>query len=284
MFADHIEEAYNNLAKSIQVVGPIRVDTHSTYLVSGIADNNNQLRCLCWCILGFLDTMDEIDMQLESTIGQGKTARDNLYKILCKRLGVDQSLSVEQKTSNRNPLIQEIIGHVLVHIHKRHPVLLHWLGDVKGCRNPHHSANDSGLDMVALGRKEEYFPIVGEAKAYEQDPIGAFDRACKKFTELRRGDYDDELRGCLKILSRNGGITDEELANCIWVDKSNFGAVIGFDICYEFDPNNACDRSNVTSQPAGRLYLISTAFSKMIEMFDRISIILVELANSLEAG
>jgi hypothetical protein len=277
-----VEEAYDQLSSTISVDGPIFVGTHFNFIVHGITDDETQIRNLCWCILGFLDTMEEIDMRIESSIGVGAKAKENLYRILCKRLNVDKPLIDEQITLNRNPLLQEIIGHVLVHIHKRRAILPRWLGEIRGCRNPHLNANDTGVDLVALGLfTDTYLPIIGEVKAYEKKPLFGFNLACEKFSQVRKGDYDDEIRGALKKLSKNGGISTNDLANAIWMDRSNFGAVVGYDIDFQFDVNHPCERKYVLAQHPDRLYLVSTGFYKMRKLFDHISDLLVELAISL---
>ncbi|MEN6435584.1 MAG: hypothetical protein ABFD14_08315 [Anaerolineaceae bacterium] len=282
MFTEKVEDAYKYLSSSIAIDGPLSTQTHTNYLVHGIADNKTQIINLCWCILGFFDTMEEIDMRIESTLGPDAVARDSLYRILCKRLWVNRSLSENQKINNRNPLLQEIIGHVLVHINRRKLILPLWLGETKGCRNPHFNANDTGIDLIAIGLfTKEFLPIIGEIKAYEKEPLNAFNIACEKFSEVQDGDYDDEIRRDLKNLSRNGGISIDDLANSIWMNKSNFGAIIGYDVNFQFDVATPCDRKNVRLQCPEKLYLISTAFEKMQTLFDYISETLVLLATSL---
>jgi hypothetical protein len=282
MLAQKVEDAYKYLSSTIVIDGPIFVGTHTNYLIHGITDDESQIENLCWCILGFFDTMEEIDMRIESSIGVGVVAKENLYRILCKRLKVDDNLSENQKKMNRNPLLQEIIGHVLIHINRRRQILPEWLGDTKGCRNPHLSVNDSGVDLIAIGLfTEEFLPIIGEVKAYEKEPLEGFNTACEKFSEVRDGEYDDEIRRDLKNLSRNGGIPTNDLANAIWMKKSNFGAIVGYDVDFQFDLASSCDREKVKSQCPDRLFLVSTAFYKMQLLFDHISAELVVLANSL---
>jgi hypothetical protein len=282
MIEKTVDDSYAYLCETIRVIGPIDVGSHKNFIVTGIADDNKQLYSLCWCILGFLDYVDEIEMKIESVIGDGTKARDNLCRILNKRFGVEKKLTESQKRLNRNPLIQEIIGHVLIHLHRRKPIFPEFLGDAIVCRNPHLSANDTGVDLIALASLAScYFPVIGEIKAYEKEPIDGFNIACEKFSQVRKGEYDDEIRGALKRLSIKGGVTNDDLANSIWVDSSKFGAIVGYDINYSFDTNSSCQKENVTEQNPSTLYLVSTSYKNMFGLFDDITQTLVALANSL---
>lgn len=287
---DKVSCALDELAGSVRVIGPVSVTNHINYVVTGLVDTCEQKISLCWCILSFIGGIIESDMSIDSAIGEGSTATDNLTRILEKRLDVGKPLTCAQKERKRDPLIQELISHVLLLIHQRQEMLPEWLGRIYAISKPHLSPNDSGIDLIAIGSVDgNPVPIIGEVKAYEKDPWGGLDKACSKFTEVHNGDYDDEIRGCLKSLSKAGklGFTNEDLANSIWREKSHFGALVGHDCQFAANRNNhvdidfSCNRAEVLKQDPKTLFFISSPFQSMRSLFDAIVGQLVTLANEL---
>jgi hypothetical protein len=240
---------------------------------------------LCWCILGFLDEVNEIDFKLQSVIGVGEQVARNLKQDLETYFDIGETLSEgsKSKATKRNALLAEIIAHVLVHIHRRKGLFSDWVGDAVGCRNPHLSVNDGGLDLIALGYiNKNYFSVIGEVKAYENDPLRGFSEACKKFTDVRQGIYNRELRGALSRLSSEQGLTRDDLAKNIWKTISNFGAFVCFDDGVFFDIARSSNREEVKKQPPERLFLLVTPYTEMEKLFDKISDQLLAIASSFE--
>jgi hypothetical protein len=275
--------ALDNLTVSIQVLGPISTGKHITYVIIGLADTTEEIIDLCCCILGFLGGIIEVDLSIDSAIGEGMQASDNLMKVLRHRLHVGEVLTDEQKKKNRDPLLHELICHVLVLIHQRCSILPAWLAEIQSCRPPHLSANDSGLDLVALGvEKGTPLPIIGEAKAYEKDPLNGLDAACEKFTQILQGEYNDEIREALKkSLDVSHHFTKEQLAANIWLDIGRFGALVAHDQEHGFDVNAPCTKPQVLKQDPKRLFFIASPFSSMRKLFDNLTDVLKALAESL---
>lgn len=277
-----VSDALGSLADTVEIQGPVTTDLYTGYVVSGIADTAMQRDNLCWCVLGFLGGIFEIDLTIDSAIGQGAQAADNLSIILCRRLRVGQSLTPRQKTLHRDPLLHEMICHVLVLVHKRRPILPEWLGHVRSCRPPHLNANDSGLDLVALGSDGgEPLLAIGEAKAYENDPFSGLEKACRKFTQVCRGDYNDEIREAVKkCLDLDHRFTREDLASNIWVQIGRFGALVAHGQ-ENLDISKPSSTTEVVSQDPARLFFITSPFESMRELFDELCERLAELAGSL---
>jgi hypothetical protein len=232
--------------------------------------------------LGFVGRVYEVDLSIDSAIGEGTTARDNLLRALEKRLSVNDNLSDEQKERNRDPLIQELIAHALVLVHQRQLKVPEWLGDVSACKPPHLSANDSGLDLIAIGEtRGNAFPVIGEIKAYERDPIGGFAIACEKFTQVRDGEYDDEIREAIKGMDRDRRFSKQQLADNIWSGMGRFGALVGHDADYSCEDETCSSRQSIIAQDSDRLFFIVSPFRTMRLLFDSISNEMVRLANTL---
>jgi len=281
---EEVLRALNELAASIRIIGPVSVVNHINYVVTGLADTCEQKTNLCWCILSFVGGIVESDLSIDSAIGEGSTATDNLMRALEKRFGVGATLTLAQKERKRDPLIQELISHVLLLIHQRQDKFPDWLGTIHAISKPHLSPNDSGVDLVAIGSiNGNPSPIIGEVKAYEKDPWGGLNTACSKFTEVQNGDYDDEIRGSLKSLSRAGavGFTNEQLANNIWREQGHFGALVGHDCQFGINTNFSCNRAEVLKQDSEKLFFISSPFQSMRSLFDAITDELVALVNEL---
>lgn len=285
-----VSRALGELADSVSVIGPVSVDSHINYVVTGLADTQHQRTNLSWCILGFIGNIIEADMAIDSAIGEGKVATDNLQRALKKRLGVGNPLELPQKERKRDPLLQELISHALLLIHQRQEKLSAWLGTIQAISMPHLSPNDSGIDLIAIGSQNGIpIPIIGEVKAYEKAPWGGLNDACGKFSEILDGDYDDEIRGALKSLTQQNdlGFTKEQLANNIWREQGHFGALVGHDSQYgqkgekHIDVNFSSRRAEVLKQNADNLFFISSPFSSMRSLFDDISSELLELSTKL---
>ncbi|MBT3322442.1 MAG: hypothetical protein HN392_09175 [Anaerolineae bacterium] len=285
-----VSRALDELADSVRVIGPVTVANHTNYVVTGLVDTHEQKRNLCWCILGFIGNIIEADMSIDSAIGNGKVATDNLQRALEKRLGVGDSLSLRQKERKRDPLLQELISHVLLLIHQRQEKLSVWLGTIQAISMPHLSPNDSGIDLIAIGSLYGApISIIGEVKAYEKKPWDGLNNACKKFSEIVDGDYDDEIRGALKSLTKQSDIsfTKEQLANNIWREQGHFGALVGHDSQYgkkgrsHIDVNFSSNQGEVLKQNADNLFFISSPFYSMRSLFDDLTSELVELSNKL---
>lgn len=232
----------------------------------------------------------ETDLSLDSAIGEGTIATDNLTRILEKRLDVRKPLTLRQKERKRDPLIQELISHILLLIHQQKGTLPDWLGTIYAISKPHLSPNDSGVDLIAIGGFDNNpIPIIGEVKAYAKDPWGGFDTACIKFTEVQNGDYDDEIREALKSLTKQNdfGFTNGQLANSIWQQNSHYGALVGHDLAYgttengHVDVNFSCNRAEILKQNPKTLFFISSPYHSMRELFDAITDELVTLAVKL---
>jgi hypothetical protein len=284
VFEQQVEASYCLLSDSVSVDGPCNANSHTAYIISGLSDTPEQVESLCWCILGFLDEVDEVDLKLRSIIGTGEQASKNLKNALDTYFDITENTeSIEaSKFTKRNALIAEIISHILVHLHHRKNILTNWIGDVAGCRSPHLNANDGGIDLIALGFiNARYLAAIGEAKAYKSDPVGGFNKACEKFSQVREGIYNREIRGALKHLCVTQGLTQDELAKNIWETTSNFGAFVSYDQSVQFDASQPIERSEVKKQPADRLFLLATPYENMEEVFDAISNNLLSLANSL---
>lgn len=277
-----VDNALAQLAGSVRIHGPIHTDNHVTYVVRGLADTNNQMRNLCWCILGSIAEAIRMDFTIDSAIGEGETARENLHQALIKRLSAGKKVTEKQKSSNRDPLLQELISHLLLAIHRRKSILPEWLAEVQSCRSLHLSANDSGLDLIAIGvENNRPFTVVGEVKAYEKDPWAGLNDACEKFSQVRRGEYNDEIRPAMRKLSSVVPFTKEELAANIWIDEGRFGAVVGHDIDHSCDIHETCTHSEVVEQDSRRLFFITSPYTSMRELFDKIVEKLCRLAESL---
>lgn len=287
---EEVFRALDELADSVKIIGPVSVDRHINYVVTGLVDTCEQKTSLCWCILSFIGGIIESDLSIDSAIGEGSIATDNLIRALEKRLEVGTPLTLTQKERKRDPLIQELMSHVLLLIHQRQDKLPDWLGTIYAISKPHLSPNDSGIDLVAIGSIHgNPVSIIGEVKAYEKDPWGGFDKACSKFTEVKNGDYDDEIRQALKSLSKTGefGFTNDQLANNIWREQGHFGALVGHDCQFgtngnhHIDVNFSCTRAEVLKQDPEKLFFISSPFQSMRSLFDAITEELVTLAKSL---
>lgn len=168
---------------------------------------------------------------------------------------------------------------MLILIHTRKRILPSWLGEIYGCRRPHLSPNDSGIDLIAVGRdKGRIFPVIGEIKAYEKDPTTGFIIACSKFTAVRNGEYNDEIRSAIIDLNDKGGFSNQQIADNIWTVESKYGAVVGYDRDYEIALDYGCTAEEVIMHTQSRLYFIRTPYQSMREFFDRLVVILAELA------
>ena len=274
------DNAIDQLAGSMKVDGPTATSSHVCYVVHGISETPEQIENLCWCLLGFLGRIFEIDLSIDSAIGQGAQAEANLLGALKKRLHVDKELSEEQKQRNRDPLLQELIAHTLLVVHRRQGRFHQWLGELRAFRPPHLSANQSGLDLIAVGVHDGFLvPLIGEVKSTENGPLDGLCDACAKFSQVRKGEYDDELREAIK--SMDCGFTKEQLAKNIWVSTSRFGAVVGHDQQHCFDPTCASQASQVLEQPSDRLFLVAAPYPSIRAYFDALSDELVRLAKKL---
>jgi len=281
---DEVDSALNELAASTQVHGPVVTERHTNYFVSGIADTPEQFLNLCWCLLGFFGSAFQIDFRIDSAIGVGDQATSNLMQILQKRLYVSRIITRAQKEHNRDPLLQELIAHVFVLIHQRAQKTPEWLGDVRACRKPHLNPNDSGIDLIAIGLDGVgAFPIIGEMKAYEKDPPGGLREACIKFTEVRNGEHNDEIRSALMDLNNDALFTRDQLADNIWTSGGKYGVVVGHDNHpdYTIDINFTSAAAEVICHPPERLFFICTPFANMRSFFDAITIQLVQCALEL---
>lgn len=281
----YVDTAYNKLLTNIVVEGPHITSTHRSYIIQGLIETPEQIQYLCWCILGFLDEVDEIDLKINSIIGKGEQISKNLKQDLATYfdIGINPPPSQESKDRKRNPLIAEMITHVLVHVNRKKRLFSDWIGDVIACRNPHLSTNDGGLDLIALGCIDKnYISTIGEVKAYENEPSRGFSEACKKFTAVREGVYNREIRGVLSRLSVRGGLSKEELAKNIWKTKSNFGVFVSFDKKVQFNIKKDSNYEEVKKQPPERLFLMVTPYPNMKTLFDSISDQLLTLASSFE--
>lgn len=285
-----VSRGLDELAISVNIIGPVRVANHTNYVVTGLVDTCEQKTNLCWCILGFIGGIIESDMHIDSAIGTSHIATDNLRRSLEKRLDVGKSLTPAQKERKRDPLIQELIAHVLLLVHQRQEKFSDWLGIIHAISKPHLSPNDSGIDLIAIGfLQDNPIPVIGEVKAYEKDPWGGLDTACRKFTEVNAGDYDDEIRDALKNLSKisKSRFTNEQLANNVWREQGRFGALVGHDCRYgttednHVDVNFSCNRAEILKQNPEMLFFISSPFSSMRSLFDGISAELITLADRL---
>ena len=281
-FDPRVSKALDGLTASARVIGPVHTDNHTTYVVKGLADTDEQITDLCWCILGFLGGAFQRDLSIDSAIGHGEHARANLSQILKKRVRVGEALTDKQKAASRDPLLHELISHTLLAIHRKKSILPEWLAKLQSCRPPHLSANDSGLDLIAIGAQDDTpFPIIGEAKAYEKNPHGGLDNACEKFTQVRRGEYNDEIRAAMRSLCAVVPFSKEELAASIWIDIGRFGALVGHDKRFGFDRAAPCTRSQVLKQDPKRLFFIASPYNSMRGLFDDLVDRLSDLAESL---
>lgn len=285
-----IHRALDELAESVRVIGPVKVERHVNYVVTGLADTCEQKTNLCWGILAFIGGVIELDFTLDSIIGEGSIAVENLKNALKKRLEIGKPLSLSQKKSKRDSMLQELISHVLLVIQQRQEKFSLWSGTIQAISRPHLSPNDSGIDLIAIGMfPNGPVPVIGEVKAYEKDPWGGLDKACVKFTQVNDGDYDDEIREALKSLSKakEPGFTKQQLANNIWREQGRFGALVGHDCQFgsddldHIDINFSCNRAEVLKQNPERLFFISSPFTTMMALFDSISDELATLANQL---
>lgn len=275
-----VTKAIDELALSMQVIGPCVTDTHVCYVVRGISETPEQTENLCWCLLGFVGRIFEMDLTIDSAIGVGTQAEANLMDALKKRLDVGKELTKEQKESKRDPLLQELIAHALLLIDHSQLQLQACFGDLQALRPPHLSVNDSGLDLIAVGVQDQLLvPLVGEAKAKESTPLEGFRKACEKFSQVRRGEYNDELRQALKAM--DCGFTKDQLANSVWLSSGRFAAIVGHDAEHAFDTGRPSEAKEVVEQPSDRLFLITSPFESMRQYFDLLSCMLVRLAGQV---
>ncbi|WP_420630226.1 hypothetical protein [Candidatus Leptofilum sp.] len=287
---EEVSRALNELAQSTNVIGPVVVDNHINYVIRGLADTVEQFTNLSWCLLGFVGRIFETDMSIDSAIGEGTTATNNLLNTLENRLKTNQELTLAQKERMRDPLIQELISHVLLLIHQRQEKMPDWLGTITAISQPHLSVNNQGIDLIAIGLfQNNPIPIIGEVKAKEKDPWGGLNDACEKFTQTKDGEYDDEIRSALKDISRHSepSFTKEQLANNIWRERSHFGALVGHDCQYgtngtgHIDVDFSSNRQEILKQDPERLFFISSPFESMRDLFDNLTKELVLRAKSL---
>jgi hypothetical protein len=283
-FEDHVERAYAEIAGSVFVDGPFDAGTHRTYVVRGLAETPEQMENLSWCILSFLDHINEVECKLESRIGVGKIASRNLVEALGRKLdiGITPEPSPESKDRKRNALLAEIISHVLVFLHRRKIIFPDWIGNLSGCKKSHLNVNDAGIDLVAIGfLNPNFIPIIGEVKAYADRPVEGFEKACEKFTEVRAGKYNADLREDYTNLSINNQLSKDELANNIWQKRNRFGAFVNFDNSHDFDKTARINREEILRQTSDRLFLILTPHTNMRNLFESISDKLLQLAKTL---
>ncbi len=94
---EEVSRALDELAQSVNVIGPVAVDNHINYVIRGLADTIEQFTYLSWCLLGFIGGIFETDMSIDSAIGEGTTATNNLLNTLENRLKTDLELSLRCK-------------------------------------------------------------------------------------------------------------------------------------------------------------------------------------------
>lgn len=281
---DEVNRALDELAVSVNVLGPNSVASHTNHIVSGLAETPEQIKNLCWCLLGFIGDIFNTDLQIDVAIGYGAQATSNLINTLQNRFSISKVLSDEQKERDRDPLLHELIAHVLILIHRRRSILPEWLGDVIACKPPHLNVNSPGLDLIALASENHTpYSIIGEMKAKEKKPSVGLIVACTKFTQMRQGEYNDELRQFYKGINPELGFSRQQLADNIWISESKFGAVIGHDSHenYALDIDFSSRSETVLAQPSDRLFLICTPYERMRDMFDTLVIQITQLALEL---
>lgn len=288
---EKVREAIGRLAQQITVEGPFVTDRHTNYLVTGLTDRTcadpvdsgePPICCLCWCLLSLLGLLYEADLSINTLIiGQGHQARENLEEAIRHHLRSDEDLDVEQIERSRDPLIHELIAHVLLLAHRERNLIPLWLNNLQNMRMPHLATNNQGIDLIGFSiAGGEAMPTLGEMKAYEDDPWGGLSDACSKLDEIRKGLHNTEIRGALKSMNFNND--RGQLASNIWMDVGPFGAVIGFDAGCDINIQRQSRAQIVIDQPADRLFFIAIPYDQMRDSFEEIIRILLEQARSVE--
>lgn len=277
---------YSELSKTIKLIGPFNTENHINYLIEGLCDNKSQIKNMCYALLGFIGDIVDDDLRLNSALdsglGEGRKLKQEIKNLLNNSWlrPKDENLSEYQIVSNRNPLILELIAHIVIKLQKDNPLFSFSNYIPVKIRPPHIKANEGGLDVIALVQKQnEYFPYIGEVKAYQNDPGGGLIDACIKFSEVSKGMHNSEIRRCLKSFKF---VSNKELSDKIWENRSVFSAIVGTDSEYQKD-GTFCSRSKeVSSVKCNTLFFISHNFIQMSDLFEEIIGTLYKSIDELE--
>lgn len=283
-----IKKALEDLSLSLEEEGPFPTPKHLNHFIRGICSNPNQLTNICWVILGFYASVCEARFTIINTIegvnGTGKLLCDNIRSAMVKESRIIPCTEIDNPSkidNNRNPLIYELIIHVLLYVinHKRQPIFQKF--DLIDVAPPHTNANTQGIDLLGVIKVDgKYLPFIGEMKAYENDPKRGFADACRIFISVNKGEHNTQIKSEYKNFD---AFTREELANNIWSENGVFSAFIGNEECYTISSTYQSNAKNVNDTQCHTLINCSTPFESMKIMFENIVTTLYICLSELEA-
>ena len=283
---ENISKALFEIAQDIQISEPFCTSLHTNYFISNLIDNEKQRGNLCWVILGQLGNMYDNDLKIRSTIdaglGKGNILKENLFNALKNAwLITSDHLTTDQIKNERDPLILELIAHVILIIQRDNLALQFDNIKPEYVRPPHSKANQGGLDMIVLSKKDgKFIPFLGEIKAYKNDPKTGLIDACKKFQEINLGVHNTEIRSYFCSLQVPEEIK-QQISLSFWSNQSNLSAFVGHNKTSIVE-NDFCSSSEyVKNVKCSRLLYISTPFENINQLFEFIVIKLENCINEL---
>lgn len=273
VFESKVRNAFLEIASTISISQPYPTPHHINYFVNNLANNESQINNLCWAILGFVGKIFDKDQKIRTTIdaglGVGEKLKENLSDTLkLAWLRKADDLTREQILKERNPFLLELIAHVILKIQKEEVALRFDNINPEYIRSPHSKANETGLDIIVLSnRNGQFTPLLGEVKAYKDDPKAGFTEACKMFRDINSGLHNTEIREYFCNLNLTGGIK-QKISENFWTNQSSFSALIGHNNTSSLANDYQTQSDYAREVECSNLFLVSAPFQEMDELFE----------------
>ena len=283
---NNVDMALSEIANTIIISPPHCTPYHINYFINNLLNDEKQINNLCWVILGLVGKIFNRNQKIRTTIdaglGTGEILVMNLSNALESAFLIRSNGKNRKKIINeRDPLILELIAHVILLIQKEKPSLQFDNINPEYIRPPHSKVNEGGLDIIVLSnRNGQLIPLLGEVKSFKDDPKAGFIDACKMFRAINLGKHNTEIRDYFSNLNTPEE-TKQKLSSNFWTNQSNFSAFIGHDDSNGF-ANHYCSKSkHVKGIKCSNLFLISTPFRNMDTLFEEIISTLEKCLNEL---
>ena len=283
-----IEDALSALSLSIEEEGPFETANHLNHFIRGICSNPEQLNNICWVILGFYARICkarfEIISTLDGTNGTGKLLCENIRSTLHQESEISPSAEFVDQSKiikNRDPLLYELIIHALMYAINRKKVPNFLTYELNDIRAPHTKVYTQGIDLIGIASENgQFFPFIGEMKAYENDPQKGFIDACEMFISINNGSHNTEIK---TVYENCDEFSREDLANNIWLGNSIFSAFIGHEETKKISPTYLSKAEKVKNINCYALVNCATPFTDMRKMFENIVTTLYSCLSEYEA-
>lgn len=206
--------------------------SHSLISITGLDHRKEVFEAIAVYLVAAIAQCIDSNFQVRNALFGETSFNRDIHNDVTTVIGVDNTISSETKTDERNPWLWEGMSHLLINlslsindIHPSQPIIMK--------TSIHLNVKDHGLDLIALYGDGDLGISAGECKAYLESPGRAITDAASRLSEVDSHIRDGEIRSAISQFRPSLNATHKaKLVGPFWDEEKTYLSLVCCDHNY----------------------------------------------------